>query len=279
MPKSLPLKDFRARRIVLTRSDFAYAPGPALRPSDVIDKATWRSITVLPDDVAIRTSNHHGTALEQLHDLFGAWIECFGNTQDCMQPVILDASDDLQAATYNALVGYYRLSIAALRSALEIVTIGAWGETRGKSKEFVHWRNGRYAASFGMACDGLIRAADSLEAGLRTAVKDSLFDQRTPQSEGGFARRLYDGISDFAHSRPGSTDSDMRESNGPIYVRSAFNHVAWMQFETLGLCFVLLLLARPKTSLPSAAIDLFRDAERLKSRVTRAAFEILHRSR
>jgi hypothetical protein len=51
---------------------------------------------------------------------------------------------------------------------------------------------------------------------------------------------------EFSHSRPGHADSDMRESNGPIYVASAFKHVAWMQFETLGLCFVLLLIARPR---------------------------------
>jgi hypothetical protein len=70
----------------------------------------------------------------------------------------------------------------------------------------------------------------------------------------------------------------MRNSNGPIYVSSAFRHVAWMQFETLGLCFVLLLIARPKQHLPEAVIELFRDAKRLKSRVTRAGFEFLYPS-
>ena len=70
----------------------------------------------------------------------------------------------------------------------------------------------------------------------------------------------------------------MRKSNGPIYVKSAFNHVAWMQFETLGLCVVLLLIARPKRRLPQPAIELFRDVKRVKSRVTRAAFEFLYQS-
>lgn len=71
----------------------------------------------------------------------------------------------------------------------------------------------------------------------------------------------------------------MRQSNGPIYVCSAFNHVAWMQFETFGACFVLLLLAPPKQRLPKAALDLFGDVRRVKSRTTRAAFEFLYAGR
>jgi hypothetical protein len=53
-------------------------------------------------------------------------------------------------------------------------------------------------------------------------------------------------------------------------------HVAWMQFETLGLCFVLVLIARPKQRLPEPAVEPFGDAKRVKSRVTRAAFEFLY---
>ncbi len=68
----------------------------------------------------------------------------------------------------------------------------------------------------------------------------------------------------------------MRESNGPIYVRSVFEHVAWIHFEAIGLCFVLLLIARPKLAMPPAVVDLFGDVTRLQSKVTRAAFEALH---
>ena len=112
MPKLLPKDDFRARRRILARDDFALPPKPAPRRSDIISKPTWDSIVILPDDVAVRTSNYHGTTLSQLHDLWGAWGECFGSVQDCMFPVMLDAGDDLQAATYTGLTGFYRLSIA-----------------------------------------------------------------------------------------------------------------------------------------------------------------------
>ena len=120
MPKLLPDDDFRAKRVVLTREDFAYAPKPAPPPSDVVSKATWKSIVTLPDDVAVRTSNYHGTTLGQLNDLWSAWIESFGSTPDSLSAAMLDAGDDFQSATYTALTGFYRLSIVALRSALEL---------------------------------------------------------------------------------------------------------------------------------------------------------------
>ncbi len=276
MPKLMPLSDFRARRSVLTRQDFGYAPKPAPPPSDLIDRATWDSIVTLPDDVAVRTTNYHGTTVTKLHDLRGAWIECVGEKQDCLFPVMLDAGDDLQAATYNALTGFYRLSAAALRSALELTTIGTWAQVCGKKAEFNDWRSRKFPLSFGQACDGLCGSTSALQGHLRAVVSDSLFDQKTPNDEGGFARIIFGGLSEFSHSRPGYSDSDLRESNGPIYVKGAFKHVAWMQFETLGLCFALLLIARPKQQLPKPAIELFRDVKRVKSRVTRAAFEFLY---
>lgn len=275
MPKLLPTTDFRARRVVLTRGDFAYAPNAAERPTDVVGRATWRSIVILPDEAAVRTSNYHGTTLAQLHDLWAAWIECTGDTQDCVFGVMLDAGDDFQAATYNALTGFYRFSMSGLRSALELVTIGVWAQVCGKDQEFQKWRAGKEPLSFGRACDGLMTATDALRRHLRSALQDSLFDQKSASSEGGFVRRIYSGVSEFSHSRPGCADGDMRQSNGPIYVRSVFNHVAWTQFETLGLCLVLVLLARPKLKLPKSAVDLLNDPARVKSRVTRAAFGYL----
>ena len=262
--------------MVLTRGDFAWAPKPDAPASDRVHKTTWSSIVTLPDDVAVRTSNHHGTTLQQLYDLWGAWIESIGENNDTMSSAMLDAGDDFQSATYTAMTGFYRLSVTALRSALELTTIGSWAQVCAKTKEYNEWRAGKVTLSFGQACDGLIGTTSRLRDELRRTVKDSLFDQKTPSSEGGYARRVYDGISNYSHARPGHSDGDIRQSNGPIYVKSAFNHVSWIQFETIGLCYVLLLIARPKNTIPQAALDLFADAKRLKSRVTRAAFRSLH---
>jgi hypothetical protein len=161
-----------------------------------------------------------------------------------------------KASTYNALTGYYRFSMSGLRSALELVTIGAWAQVCGKNQEFQRWRAGKESISFGRACDGLMTATSALQQNLRDSVKDTLFDQKTPACEGGFTRRIYSGVSEFSHSRPGYADSDMRKSNGPIYVASAFRHVAWTQFETFGLCFVMVLLARRKMELPKKVVGI-----------------------
>ena len=275
MPRRLPSKDFRARRIVLVRGDFAYAPKPAEPATDLIDEATWNSIVTLPDDVAVRTTNYHGTTIKQLHDLWGAWIDCLGDERECMFPVMLDAADDFQAATYALLTGYYRLSISAVRSALELVVIGTWAQVCGRRQNFDEWRAGKKVLSLGQACDGLIKGTQKLESDLRQLVGDTLFTQNTPSSEGGFVRRIFDGISNFTHSRPGSTDGDMRKSNGPIYVRSAFTHVAWIQSEVLAVCYVLALCARPTLPAPKPILELFENQDRAKSRVTRAAFQRL----
>lgn len=207
---------------MLTRADFAYAPKAASPPSDKIDKATWNSIVMLPDDVAIRTSNYHGSTLRQLDDLWGAWVESFGEVHDCLFPAMLDAGDDFQSATYAALTGLYRLSVSALRSALELITIATWAQVNVKDAEYRAWRHGKSTLSFGKACDGLIAPNSKLQEHLRVTVNDSLFDQKTPAAEGGFARRIFDGLSNFSHSRPGYSDGDMRQSNGPIYVKSVF---------------------------------------------------------
>ena len=275
MPKHLPIKDFRSRRTVLTRNDFAYAPRPPKRPSDLIEKATWDSIVTLPDDVAVRTSNYHGTTIKQLHDLWGAWVECFGEVEDFVFHVMLDSADDFQAATYTALTGYYRLSVSAVRTALELTAIGAWAQRCGKHQEFKDWRSGEAELSIGRACDGLINGARTIENKLRQSVGDTLFEQKSLHGQGGFVRRIFSGISDFAHARPGSTDGAMRKSNGPIYVSSAFKHVSWIQFEAFALCYVLALIARPTVPAPSLIIELMNDPKRVKSRVTRAAFQIL----
>jgi len=90
---------------VLRDSDFGLVSKGKESPKDRIDRATWNGIVILPDDVAIRTSDFHGTTLAQLHDLWAAWIEATGEIQDCLFDVMLDAGDDFQAATYNALTG------------------------------------------------------------------------------------------------------------------------------------------------------------------------------
>lgn len=277
MPKFLPTSDFRAKRRILRKSDFALAEGREPRPSDKIDRATWNHHVTLPDDVAVRTTNHHGTAIKQISDLTHELILHADESDPVMFPVILDAHDELDAGLYNSIVGYYRLANAAMRGALELVAIGTWAKLCSKRSQFDEWQKGKIELSLGTACDGLISATRSLHEELqKIGVDDTLFAQKTNTSQGGWLRRSFGGVSDWAHSRPGYTDFAMRKSNGPIYVRKAFNHSAGIQTETLGLLFVLVLIACPGTRFDQIVIDFFADASKVKSRVTRGAFQILH---
>jgi len=63
---------------------------------------------------------------------------------------------------------------------------------------------------------------------------------------------------DFAHSRPGFTDGDLRSSNGPIYVAEVFWDWYYAFLRTTSLCAVLMLLGRPKGD-RNVFADLFID--------------------
>jgi hypothetical protein len=274
MARCVPITDFRGRRRVLVRSDFGYAPKPEARPSDLIDEKVWHSLMTLPDDVAVRTSNHHGTTLAQLDELSYAWLRStrMPPYRERMSPVMLDAYDEIQASIYTCLTGFYRFSVGGMRNVLELVAIGCWAEVCGKKKEFQNWKRGKIPLSLGMACDGLIGGAVSLESHLKATVNDSLFSHKSPMTQAGYVRRIFSGISEYAHSRPKFTDSHFRESNGPIYVKSAFDHVAWIHFETMAIAYVLAVIARPQMRVSPKIRDLFADTDRVRSRVTRAAF-------
>ena len=85
--------------MVLEPDDFAIGPeGPDPAPADLVDRGTWRSLTLLPDDVAVKTSSHHGTFLRDLSDLCGPWTEVAGDLQDGIFGQILDADGEFQAS-------------------------------------------------------------------------------------------------------------------------------------------------------------------------------------
>jgi hypothetical protein len=60
--------------------------------------------------------------LSVLYGLWGAWIEATGDPDapDLLFDAMLDASDEYQAATFNALHGFYRQAIGCLRNALTV---------------------------------------------------------------------------------------------------------------------------------------------------------------
>jgi hypothetical protein len=142
MSKRLPLTDFRAVRHKLEPHEFAISEGMEVAPTDLIDEETWAGITHLPDDVAIRTSDHNGVRLELLYSLWGDWITATGDPEkpDELFNCMLDAADSFQCTNFLFLHGYYRATIAELRVALELVMIGACGNLRPDDPDYILWK-------------------------------------------------------------------------------------------------------------------------------------------
>jgi hypothetical protein len=247
MPKKLPSTDFRAVRTVLEASDFAYAPGPRERPArDLIDEATWEDIQTLPETVSIFTSNDHGKELSALSNLWGKWVEALqiGEVPPSRRGThraSLVATDEFQAATFNALHGFYRIVADSLRSAVEQMTIGVELDLTGNAKETARWLDGTQKFLFGKACD-------SLQIKFRPTRLRRLFQQGDGRNEEGWIRAFHRALSDYSHARPGFGAVDMWEgSNGPIYVSSAFVWSMKMWLFAYATCVILLKVAQPET--------------------------------
>ncbi|MHB8413475.1 MAG: hypothetical protein ACYDDI_16230 [Candidatus Acidiferrales bacterium] len=240
------MSDFRAVRTVLVASDFAYAPGPPQRlTNDLIDKAAWEDIQTLPETVSVFTSNDHGKDLSLLSDLWGRWVETLQMedvppSKQGVHRASLVATDEFQAATFNALHGFYRVVADSLRSAVEQMAIGVDLELRGNDAETQAWLDGKEQLFFGSACD-------SLQNRFKATRLRRLFQQDDGRNEKGWIRYFHRALSDYSHARPGFDALRMWEgSNGPIYVESAFLWSMRMWLFAYATCVILLKLARPE---------------------------------
>lgn len=282
MSRSLPTSDFRAIRIVLEPDDFALSSGePDLPPSDLIDQNIWHGIITLPDDVSVRTSNHYGSELKTMYELWGVWLEAIGDGEDQLSRAMVETIDEAQAIIFNTVHGYYRQAIGCLRNMLDLVALGSYCQICHKIPEFDAWLNGQEEIRFGTACDGLWQATcvQPLSAHLHAKLNDSFFDPKTKSDSGGWARRLYAQLSKYTHSRPPATNAFLWSSNGPIFVPRVF----WLTFklycETFALCYLLVKLTRPTFILPDEALHLFKPAKRGSMRIASTSYRYLFQKR
>lgn len=271
--------DFRSTREKLPPEAFAYGPeGPDPAPTDLIDAKTWNSITSLPDDVSIRTSDYHGSELNIMNRLWGSCIEVLDEDQDAMFHAMLDSADELQACVYNSLCGYYRVASSCLRNALELNTIGAYLQVCCSASELGEWIEGRRKITFGEACDHLQghAATQPLERLIESKMGYSIFAQKRAEKEEGWIRNIYSQLSEFAHARPAVSLARMWEgSNGPVYVPSSFGRVFALYLQTVAVSWILLKLARPKFNLPTSAKHLFHSKTVRPSKVAMHSYEFL----
>lgn len=250
--KPLKTSDFRARRYMLTKADFALASGKYSGPTNLIDKDTWKSIVSLPDDVSIRTSDKYGSQLQQMWEYWGIWNRVVGAiqtlsidpTESATAIAACDAADEFQAAIYAALVGYYRVAFSCLRNVLEQITIATQLTISNDVQDFADWRSGEDRIKFGWAADMLPKNSNvaALEMYLKAKTTDSLFDQ-APK---GLARRFFVRVSKYTHGAAGFTDGDSRQSNGPIFLAKTFLEWCVAALKTYAIALHELKLAHPK---------------------------------
>jgi hypothetical protein len=180
-PTSSP--DFRAKRTFLPDEAFAL-PGPRPAPTDLIAESDWNGIIHLPDDVALCTSNQHGSQLGVLHSLWGRWLEAIGDDKDEeLFTGMLDAADCFQASTFNALHGFYRSGISNLRSALELVAIGTLGNLSPEDKTYFRWKTSSIGSlPFRAVTRKLRRAAKSFDASSLRKPLEALYHELSAYS-------------------------------------------------------------------------------------------------
>lgn len=156
------------------------------------------------------------------------------------------AYEEFDAAIFNLLHGYYKQSINALRSVLDIIIVGTYLETldaETKKLEGDKWVGGRIEIKFGNGCDRLQKNdfIQRLEKHLEQKTDDSLFRQKNSNQgyDGGYIRRLYAKLSKYAHSEPGHTNGALWRRKGPILNASSFNLAGEYYCEILILCIAL----------------------------------------
>jgi len=260
MSKHMPLDDFRAVRTVLEEDDYALSSGtPEPPPSDLIPEDTWLHLTVLPDEVAVRTSNRHGTLLDILNQLGDTWSVCVGDSEhpDPVGLAMIEVINEPDASLYNMLVGFYRQAIDSLRIILDSVIVGAYCQLTAQVNVLQSWLDGNDEVKFSAAATGLQGAPETkqLHDHLYRTVHVGFADQanRGVAYPGGWLRQLYQKLSKYSHGRPLYNNVGLWQSNGPIYVGRAVAIVTGVFIETFVASYIIVKLCRPDFELPTEA--------------------------
>jgi hypothetical protein len=241
MANELPHSDFRAVRRKLDPEAFAISEGMDVDPTDLVDEKTWSGITHLPDDVALRVSDHNGIRLALLYSLWGDWITAIGDP-DCM----LDATSAFQCANFLFLHGFYRSAIAELRVALELVMIGAYGNLKPADPDYIEWKTSGSELGF-------TRVRKRMFAMLRADQCKWLLDDEE------FPDKTFRQLCNFTHSRQDSSDGALWQSNGPVYVHDAVMLTFFTTLSVHAICYLLVRIARPNFALPPDSRILFEE--------------------
>lgn len=259
MAKALPLSDFRARRFILEEDDYGLIAEAEPEPYDVVDREIWRSIQTLPEEVSVITSDLHGSLLKRQYQTWSEWIErvCRWMDKTRRRPktplahAMLDTADEFQAATFALLHGYYRQAIGGLRTALELMAVGARYQSDPKNEKYLRWKDGIGDLGFGKMRDELscLRRVASLNERLQARGVSKFAHKSDPtsrSSSNSWMGHLYDLLCRYAHGRPDFNHVALwGGSNGPVYHQDGLKTADDLYRRTAFTCWTLASLAAP----------------------------------
>ena len=240
---------YRERRVYLDDHVFLAVPGGSRPPTDLLGKESWESLTDLPTDVLLRTTDYLGRMVDDMLTQAYAWL-CALSTDPASAPFVfdahIDAHDEFRAAPFIAAHGHYRQATASLRNALEVMAHAVRFAVMNDKAGFQAWRNGTAdAPKFGNSSDLIGRNA--AVAQIDTALGGVGIFGVNPS---GVLRSLYADVCRYAHSQPGYTNADIWQSNGPVFIGKAFTQF-WLDFcDVLLVSYILLKIAYPALDLP-----------------------------
>ena len=238
---------YRERRAYL--ADHVFFTVHSVPATDLLSEDSWASLTDLPTDVLLRTTDYLGSMVEDMLTQAYAWLTALpiGVRVPFLSDAHLDAHDEFRAAPLIAAHGRYRQATASLRNALEVMTHAVRFAVRNDQAGFQAWRNGiADPPKFGNSSD--LVGGDFTAARIDTALGGAgIFGVKPP----GVLRSLYADVCRYAHSQPGYTNADIWKSNGPVFIGRAFTQF-WLDFcDVLLVSYVLLKVAYPTLNVPS----------------------------
>lgn len=251
----LPDDDFRREREILPAEIFLGGEGRDRPPSDLMSQEGWDHVMSLPDDVAIMTSSHQGSLIDEMNALSNEFLSAVYRedlTGPFMQVPTIFACDEVAALVFITLSGYYRQALGCLRNALEVTVHGAAFAIREDVHGLARWLDATDDPTFGGSCRTLheSRIGTQLRSGSYCVFGEARHDSA-------WARQMYHRLCGYAHSRAGATNVDLWQSNGPIRVPSVVLSVREQMREVLAFLYLLLRIGKADFQLPPSAASLY----------------------
>lgn len=242
--RKLPKGDFRRERAYLADHLFALSSGKSPDPTDKVPRGAWRRLMQLPTDVVLRTTDYQGSFVADCVRQSAAWINAspLGPDQSSVMSIpAMDAWDEFEAANFVASHGWYRQGRSCLRLALEVVAQGAGYAAKGADDDYRKWRDRGGQPDWSKSIGRL-----------KDSGPPDVMNQVWPILD-----RLYGDLCKTVHGAVGHSNSELWESNGPIWAPKAFV-LFWLDYcDTLAACYVLLKLGWRDMGLPKRARVLF----------------------